>query len=366
MSFPTPPPPPPPQPQPQPPPPPPFMQRSFSDGDVGGFQPGLPLDHPGYPLGHENLDPDLHFEHATPFKRPRNVENDSAISAPLPPLINPRMNPPVLPGSKGTSHIFYKTRICAKFLEGKCKNGENCTFAHGVEDMREPPPNWQEIVREKEGSARTTWTDDQRLIYSMKLCKKFYNGEECPYGDKCNFLHERPTSGFGFDEWPKPRTDMPKQGESSVINTGTRGSAIGNASDYDQQEASKPVNTNMNASRAKTVVWKSKLCSKWEITGHCPFGERCHFAHGQSELNVSTAQLDGELMANSNPTQTKPVELPVFDSSPANVEVGAAITEVRRGINFPRWRPKRRINTIYADWLGDQTPPRGSPDEVED
>lgn len=262
---------------------------AFSDGDVGGFWPGHHLDRPGFsagfPINHENLDPHPHFEHAPPLKRPRNSE--SMIPAPFPPPNNPRMNPPILSGSKGTSCLFYKTRMCAKFLKGNCNNGENCTFAHGIEDMREPPPNWQEIIREKDGAAKT-WTDDQRLIHKMKLCKKFYNGEECPYGGKCNFLHERPIPSFSsLDERPKSGIDMPMQRESSAISIGTRGSSIGRASDYDQPEVSKPVYPNMDALRAKTVFWKTKLCSKWEITGHCPFGERCNFAHGQSGILIA-------------------------------------------------------------------------------
>lgn len=36
--------------------------------------------------------------------------------------------------NKGTSNIFYKTRLCTKFVFGNCSNGEKCTYAHGVED----------------------------------------------------------------------------------------------------------------------------------------------------------------------------------------------------------------------------------------
>eukprot|EP00976_Prorocentrum_cordatum_P071385 1180300-Prorocentrum_minimum.AAC.4 len=29
--------------------------------------------------------------------------------------------------------------------------------------------------------------------------------------------------------------------------------------------------------------FKTKVCNKWQ-TGTCPFGSKCHFAHGQQEL----------------------------------------------------------------------------------
>lgn len=191
------------------------------------------------------------------LKKPRTIEKGPNF--PPFPSMNPRMNPP---SNKGTSHIFYKTRICAKFKEGTCRNGEHCTFAHGEEDLREPPPNWQDLIREKEreerGAGGGSWGDDQRMIHRMKICKKYYNGEECPYGDKCNFLHERPSPPM-----KKLKVDVPGQRESSAISIGTT------AVDFEQ-----------------AAFWKTRLCSKWEI-GQCPFGERCHFAHGQTGIHAT-------------------------------------------------------------------------------
>ncbi|CAA2982953.1 zinc finger CCCH domain-containing 39-like [Olea europaea subsp. europaea] len=85
------------------------------------------------------------FEHPPPFKRPMNLENNPSNFAPFAQM---KSHDDITKSSetKGTGHIFYKTRICAKFSEGTCKNGEHCTYAHGVEDLRNPPPNWQELV----------------------------------------------------------------------------------------------------------------------------------------------------------------------------------------------------------------------------
>jgi hypothetical protein len=30
----------------------------------------------------------------------------------------------------------------------------------------------------------------------------------------------------------------------------------------------------------KPSNWKTRICNKWEMTGYCPFGSKCHFAHG--------------------------------------------------------------------------------------
>jgi len=66
----------------------------------------------------------------------------------------------------------------------------------------------------------------------MNLCKKYCNGEECPYGDKCKFLHEDPAQFRG-------------------------------------------------------TYRKTKLCLKWKDTGYCSFGKNCHFTHGEEGNNNS-------------------------------------------------------------------------------
>ncbi|VFQ64264.1 unnamed protein product [Cuscuta campestris] len=42
--------------------------------------------------------------------------------------------------------MFFKTKLCYKFCAGVCPYITNCNFAHGLEELRKPPPNWQEIV----------------------------------------------------------------------------------------------------------------------------------------------------------------------------------------------------------------------------
>jgi len=123
-----------------------------------------------------------------------------------------------IPQSNSEGNIFYKTRICTKFIFGACRNGNNCNFAHGAEEIRQPPPNSQKLVG--------LCNEDKKIIHKMNLCKKYCNGEECPYGDNCKFLHEDPAQFRG-------------------------------------------------------IYRKTKLCLKWKDTGYCSFGKNCHFAHGE-------------------------------------------------------------------------------------
>lgn len=68
--------------------------------------------------------------------KPRIPEEKQTHSLPYPLPMNAIMAAPNAPVNNGANSIFFKTRLCAKFMVGKCKNGENCNFAHGIEDMR--------------------------------------------------------------------------------------------------------------------------------------------------------------------------------------------------------------------------------------
>lgn len=212
------------------------------------------------------------------LKRPRNFDEIQS---------NPRPNPPPPPVNKGTTNIFFKTRMCAKYKVGMCRNGEGCNFAHGSEDLRQPPPNWQELVgaprEDDHRPSSDNWDDDQKIIHKMKLCKKFYNGEECPYGDRCNFLHEE-RAKFRDDSWRFRETSAICIGTTTLSTNGSSGPANGLAN---QQEAIRNVNVGVDPRLIMNpVYWKTKLCTKWEITGLCPFGEKCHFAHGLAGIYI--------------------------------------------------------------------------------
>lgn len=231
-----------------------------------------------FPMSNDQFDPNSRFDSSSqldhpqpPLKRPRNFDENPSSAAPY-----PRPNPST---NRGATNIFFKTRMCAKFKMGSCRNGENCNFAHGTEDMRQPPPNWQELVGAREDDHRSSdnWDDDQKIIHKMKLCKKFYNGEECPYGDRCNFLHEGPS---------KFRDDSGRFRETSAICIGTSGLPMGQGNGNNQSEVGRAASSGLDPRvTTKTVYWKTKLCTKFEVTGHCPFGDKCHFAHGAAGIS---------------------------------------------------------------------------------
>lgn len=108
--------------------------------------------------------------------------------------------------SKAIGKMFFKTKLCCKFRAGTCPYITNCNFAHSIEELRRPPPNWQEIVaaHEEERAASSepreefqipslgssSFAVETQRSYKGRHCKKFYTEEGCPYGDNCTFLHD--------------------------------------------------------------------------------------------------------------------------------------------------------------------------------
>ncbi|KAK4726813.1 hypothetical protein R3W88_031730 [Solanum pinnatisectum] len=227
----------------------------FVGGDVGGVCPNSPMNH-------DMFESYCQFEHAPCFKRMMDSNSNLPNSATFP-AIKSRMNSTNLQESKGTSHIFYKTRMCIKFLKETCKNGENCTVAHGVENLREPLLNWEDLICVKDRELNK----DQVKMHRMKICKILYDGEECPYGYKCKFLHERPS---------KIKSNIARDREIFAISIKT----TRNIGDPRMIETSKHEN---DIFRIEMPIYcKTMICIKWETTSQCPFRDRCHFAHGKS------------------------------------------------------------------------------------
>ena len=67
--------------------------------------------------------------------------------------------------------IKYKTELCKYYeINGYCKYGDKCAYAHGKENLRSKVTN-------------TT-------AYRTKKCSQFYEQGYCPYGNRCQFAHQ--------------------------------------------------------------------------------------------------------------------------------------------------------------------------------
>uniref|UniRef100_A0A7N0UYY3 C3H1-type domain-containing protein n=1 Tax=Kalanchoe fedtschenkoi TaxID=63787 RepID=A0A7N0UYY3_KALFE len=193
--------------------------------------------------------------------------------------------------AKAIGKMFFKTKLCCKFRVGTCPYVTNCNFAHSLEELRKPPPNWQDIVAAHDGEKKVLEPREEFKIPSVvstdfsgdgsrssrgRHCKKFYTAEGCPYGDSCTYIH---------DEHSRARESV-----AISLNTGGSGGGGGGSSGGGGAGGSTHYGIVVGGGpqNLKPANWKTKICNKWEMTGFCPFGSKCHFAHGAAGVPCFT------------------------------------------------------------------------------
>ncbi|KAJ0228837.1 hypothetical protein HA466_0321540 [Hirschfeldia incana] len=269
--------------------------------------------------------------------------------------------------TKAIGKMFFKTKLCCKFRAGTCPYVTNCNFAHAVEELRRPPPNWQEIVAAHEEEreefqipslvvSSSAGAGDERS-FKGRHCKKYYTEEGCPYGESCTFMHDEASRNRESVTISLGPGGYGGGGNSNVVVLG--GSAV-------QNQIVKPSN------------WKTRICNKWEITGYCPFGAKCHFAHGAAELHrFGGGLVEGEgkdgLSPNPDVKQTGPNPKGHSDTttttllSPgiphhpdAGYQSGVALQRASSAVTqkpgirtHQKWKGPGKISLIYGDWIDD-------------
>jgi len=208
----------------------------------------------------------------------------STRSGSEPPNKKSKNNSQELNSKKSIGKMFFKTKLCCKFRAGTCPYITNCNFAHSIEELRRPPPNWQDIVAAHEEEKGNTvdvreefqipsivgFGAETQRSYKGRHCKKFYTEEGCPYGDNCTFLHDEQSKNresVAISLGPGGYGGGSGAGAGAGVGVGGGGEGGGG-------------NAGSNAVNVKPSNWKTRICNKWELTGYCPFGNKCHFAHG--------------------------------------------------------------------------------------
>uniref|UniRef100_A0A0D6QZW4 C3H1-type domain-containing protein n=1 Tax=Araucaria cunninghamii TaxID=56994 RepID=A0A0D6QZW4_ARACU len=153
-----------------------------------------------------------------------------------------------------------------------CPYGLNCRFKHGP-------------------------TDDRELSHQMpslagktKPCMKFFSTSGCPYGESCHFLHYVPGGINALGLAPVqtvPSNVMPPPKKQAVPSADPSVSVPG---------------------------FKTKLCNRFNTAEGCRFGDKCHFAHGESDLRTpNNPRQVNRSMPNEGPMQTASV---VYNNGP--------------------------------------------------
>lgn len=159
---------------------------------------------------------------------------------------------PVLTSAKNDPRL--RTVVCRHWLRDLCMKGAACEFLHQYDLSKMPLCRHGDNCKIKDCPFR-------HISEENRMECVFYSQGFCIHGPFCRYKHQR-----------RPREDLPQ-----VANFGlglTQMQALNKDGSMPKRIAPKP-----------NEFYKISLCKHF-LQGECPFGDGCHFAHGEEELRA--------------------------------------------------------------------------------
>eukprot|EP01025_Chloroclados_australasicus_P018245 TRINITY_DN19465_c0_g1_i1.p1 TRINITY_DN19465_c0_g1~~TRINITY_DN19465_c0_g1_i1.p1 ORF type:complete len:331 (-),score=37.17 TRINITY_DN19465_c0_g1_i1:477-1469(-) len=173
-----------------------------------------------------------------------------------PGMLSPAQNP------------FFKTRICKLWRVGTCPNGDNCGYAHGELELRQPN---MELLRLQEGNPAP---NPNPMPYPNPVGQTPQLG---PPG-RPPFMQQSHTNINAVSQQPSHFGHRPQANPPF----GYSGS-FGGLNDMSEEERD----------RFRGIMYKTKMCPAWVQRGWCNYKDRCSFAHSRQELRPFVPLHDG-------------------------------------------------------------------------
>ncbi|CAK9036380.1 30-kDa cleavage and polyadenylation specificity factor 30 (Protein OXIDATIVE STRESS TOLERANT 6) (Zinc finger CCCH domain-containing protein 11) (AtC3H11), partial [Durusdinium trenchii] len=160
----------------------------------------------------------------------------------------------------------YKTVVCRHWVKDLCMKMDDCEYLHELNPARMPECRWGEKCQVPDCIFKHTKEEDrvECTFYKIGFCRK---------GATCRFRHVRHAP-----------EELPEEINWDDIGDGKVLKVTEIVSTEDGIEKKTIVQHNEN--------YKVSICKHWKTTGECPFGARCHFAHGAHELRRRGADGD--------------------------------------------------------------------------
>lgn len=177
------------------------------------------------------------------------------------------------PNEGGSYDRGFKTVVCRHWVIDLCMKMDDCEYLHELNQARMPECKWGEKCQVPDCAFRHTKEED-------RVQCAFYDAGFCRKGPVCRFRHLR-----------RAPEELPEEVDWDTL----LGSDVPKERIDPETGAVHKTGQNDN--------YKLKMCKHWQRTDSCPFGDRCHFAHGFEELRQrgeeEEADRDGRRGANS-------------------------------------------------------------------
>lgn len=197
--------------------------------------------------------------------------------------------------------------------------------------------------------------------HKSRFCKKFIAEGSCPFGDGCVYFHDE-------ERRSRESTAIVLVSEYNAgYGNGVTGSGGSAAAPPLAPLPSRPPAVPLARAEindtSKPMNWRTRICKRWEQAGHCQFGSKCFFAHGEAELQQYGGGPDDNESNPNNQGQgvTFPNVVSATRSSLARVVTasGSSVTRAGSSEQLPGAVRRRAskwptgINLIYGDWIDD-------------
>ena len=156
---------------------------------------------------------------------------------------------PVMTSAKNDPRL--RTVVCRHWLRDLCMKGAACEFLHQYDLSKMPLCRHGDRCKVKDCPFR-------HISEADRLECVFYSQGFCIHGPFCRYKHVR-----------RERADLP------LVADFTLG--------LSQMQAGKDGVTSRRPAPKPNEFYKVSLCKHF-LQGECPFGDGCHFAHGEHEL----------------------------------------------------------------------------------
>ena len=254
---------------------------------------------------------------------------------------------PVLTSAKHDPRL--RTVVCRHWLRDLCMKGAACEFLHQYDLSKMPICRHGDRCKIKDCPFRHI-SEENRMECA------FFRSGFCIHGPFCRYKHSK-----------RPREDLPLVADFSVGLSQMQAGKDGGNAVVPRRPAAKP-----------NEFYKISLCKHF-LHGECPFGDGCHFAHGEAELRSFPRkdqqqqqdtpeeggnELSEDMFSNQDQTTIDYYEggasgggkpIPILEPEQAHFFIVSAATHRDLAVSTVRgeWYVQRRhaekINELYKD-----------------